>query len=103
LREAEESEEQWRRWEEKRRQKQIELRDAERLQHLRESGDPTRQAGELRALIARVRDPAADLVAVDETQLAAWEAWASAEADRLDPILFRQILTHLASPEEQGG
>lgn len=101
LREAEERAEEHRRWQEQRRREEIEQRNADRLKQLRESGDLLRQAEDLRALIARVRDAAvAGSVGVDQGRLEEWERWASAEADRLDPILSGQIITHLAPPEE---
>lgn len=103
LKQAEEWAEQHRRWEEQRRQEAIEARNAQRLKQLRESGDLLRQAEDLRALITRVRTAVlAGSVAVDQSRLERWECWAGAEADRLDPILSGQILTHLAPPEEGG-
>lgn len=103
LKEAEERAEQSRRWEEKRRQEAIAARNAERLKHLRESGDLLRRAEDLRALIARVRGALlAGSVEVDPTRIEEWERWASAEADRLDPIVSGQIMTHLAAPAEDG-
>lgn len=104
LKEAEERAEQYRRWQEQRRREEIERRNAERLKHLRTSGELLRQAEDLRALIARVRDRVvADSVGVDQERLEEWERWAAAEADRLDPILSGQIMCHLAAPEEQDG
>ena len=104
LREAEQRAEENRRWQEQRRREAIEKRNAERLKHLRTSGDLLRQAEDLRALIARVRDVVfAGSADIDRDRLEEWERWASAEADRLDPILSGQIMTHLAAPEEQGG
>ena len=101
LREAEERAEEQRRREQKRRQEAIAARNAERLKRLRESGDLLRQARDLRALIARVRDPAVTgSVGVDQSRLEEWEKWAAAEADRLDPVLSGQIMTHLAPAEE---
>lgn len=73
--EAEERAEQVRIWEEKRRQEEIERRNAERLERLRTSGALLRQAQDLRALIAQVCDAAiAGTVRVDQAALAAWEA-----------------------------
>lgn len=96
LKEAEERAEQYRRWQEQRRREEIERCNAERLKHLRTSGDLLRQAEELRALIARVRGAVlAGSADVDHERLSEWERWASAEADRLDPILSGQIMTHL--------
>lgn len=104
LREAEEREEQFRRWEEQRRREQIEARNRERLKQLRESGELLRQAQDLRALIARVRDAvSAGSVNISQERLGQWEQWAGAETDRLDPVLSGQILTHLAPPSEGGG
>ena len=101
LKEAEEREEQYRRWLEQRRREEIERRNAERLKHLRKSGELLRQAEDLRALIARVRgEVVAGSVVVDQDHLEEWERWASAEADRLDPIHSRQIETHLAPQED---
>lgn len=97
LRETEERAEELRRWEEKRRQEELEARSQQRLKQLRESGELLRQAENLRALIIRVRDAViAGSVDVDDTTLKSWEEWASAEADRLDPIWSGQIMTHLA-------
>jgi hypothetical protein len=88
--------------EEKWRQERIEKRNAERLKHLRESGELLRQAEDLRALIARVRGAlVTGSVGVDQARLEEWERWASGKADRLDPILSGQIMTHLAPVEEQ--
>lgn len=101
LKEAEEREEQYRRWQEQRRREQVEARNRERLKHLRESADLLRQAEDLRALVSRVRDAVvAGAVGVDQARLAAWEQWASAEADRLDPVLSGQVMSHLATPIE---
>lgn len=101
LREAEQRAEEHRRWQEQRRREEIERRNAERLKHLRNSGNLLSQAEDLRGLIARVRGAVVDgTVGVDQARLEEWERWASAEADRLDPILSGQIMTHLAPPEE---
>jgi hypothetical protein len=104
LKEAERRAEEHRRWQEQRRREEIERRNAERLKHLRTSGDLLRQAEDLRVLVARVREATiAGSVGVDPARLEQWERWASAEADRLDPVVSGQIMTHLAPPEEGGG
>lgn len=101
LKEGEEREEQYHRWQEQRRREEIEQRNAERPKHLRESGELLRQAEDLRELIARVGGAAAGgSVGVDQARLEEWERWASAEADRLDPILSDQIMTHLKPAED---
>ena len=103
LKAAEEREEQFRRWQEERRREEIERRNAERLKHLRNSGELLRQAEDLRVLIARVRGAVvAGSVGVDQVRLEDWERWASAEADRLDPILSGQVMTHLAPADDDG-
>lgn len=100
LKEAEEHREQYRRWQQERRREEVARRDAERLKHLRESGDLLRQAEDLRALVARVRSAVlAGPTEVDPKRLAEWERWASAEADRLDPLLSGQVMIHLAPPD----
>jgi hypothetical protein len=87
--------------EEQRRQEEIEQRNRERLERLRTSGELLRRAVDLRSLIGRVRDAVcAGSVDVDEATLHAWEEWASAEADRLDPILSGQIMSHLSQRDE---
>lgn len=96
LKRTEEWAEQSRRWEEERRQKEIEARNRARLEHLRESGELLRQAENLRALVERVGEAVIDgSVDVDRAQLDAWKKWASDEADRLDPVLSGQVMTHL--------
>jgi hypothetical protein len=101
LKEAEQRAEEHRRWQEQRGREEIERRNAERLRHLRESGDRLRQAEDLRALIVRVRGAVlAGSTDIDRSRLEEWERWASAEADRLDPVLSGQIMTHLASVPE---
>lgn len=101
LREAEEREEQYRRWQEQRHREEVEARNRERLTNLRESANLLRQAEDLRALVSRVRDAVvAGAVGVDKARLEAWEQWASAEADQLDPVLSGQVMSHLAPPTE---
>jgi hypothetical protein len=101
LKEVEEREEQWRRYREQQRREAIERRNAERLAHLRASGELLRSAEDLRALVARVRAAVvAGSVDIGKDRLAEWERWASAEADRLDPLLSGQVMSHLAPVEE---
>lgn len=102
LKEAEERAKQFRRWEEERRREAIERRNAERLKQLRASGELLRQARDLRALIARLLEAAiAGSIDADRGVLEAWERWALAEADRLDPIRSGQIMRHLVSREHE--
>lgn len=93
---AEEQVEQWRRRDEERQREAVAKVNAERLAHLRKSGELLRQAEDLRALIAHVLEAVdAGAVAVDASTLKSWHGWASEEADRLDPVLSGQIMTHL--------
>lgn len=96
LRDAEERAEQLRILEEKRRQEVLAARNRERLEHLRLSGELLHQAEMIRVLITRVRQAMLDgSVEVDAQTIAAWESWALGEADKLDPVLSGQIMTHL--------
>lgn len=102
LKEAEEREKEFRRFKEQRRREEIEARNRERLNRLRESGKLLRQAEDIRRLIVRVRSAVKEgPVEIDETELDRWEKWASDEADRLDPVKSGQIMTHLS--DESGG
>ncbi|WP_188820765.1 hypothetical protein [Novosphingobium indicum] len=69
-----------------------------RIDALLESGKLMRQAAELRALIPQVREALSSHADVDSQSLGEWEAWARAEADKLDPVLSGQILQHLRAP-----
>ncbi len=72
------------RWAQERRLAELEKLRAQRRTDLRASGELLRQAGEIRALVAQVRAATAE-------QLARWERWALAEADRLDPVKSGQV------------
>lgn len=95
-----------REWEEERRRlaKERRLEEVKRLEDkriadLEASGDLLRKAGEIRALIDQVGE-AVERGGIDVTagQLARWRAWANGQADRLDPVLSGQVLTHLYVP-----
>ena len=96
LREAEERAEQQRILEEKRRREELAARNRKRLESLHRSGELLRQAEDIRALVARVREaiiegsPEADVATIE-----AWEKWALEEADKIDPIQSGQFLAHL--------
>jgi hypothetical protein len=99
LREAAERAEQQRLAEGKRRQEERAELSRQRLQHLRTSGELLRQAEDIRVLVARVRQAMLDGSAkVDAPTLEAWEAWALAEADKIDPVRSGQIMSHLKEP-----
>lgn len=99
LREAEERAEQLRILEEKRRQEKLAARNKERLESLHRSGELLRQAEDIRALVARVRQAIVDGTAdLDPATIEAWEQWALSEADKIDPVRSGQITTHLRVP-----
>lgn len=99
LREAEERAEQLRIAEEKRRHEELAARNLKRLESLHRSGELLRQAEDIRALVARVRQGMIDGSAdVDPGTIEAWEKWALDEADKLDPVRSGQIMAHLRKP-----
>lgn len=100
LREAEEREEQLRIDADRRRQEELAARNRERVQSLHRSGELLRQAQDIRELVERVRVAMLGGQAnIEKGTIEAWEQWAMAEADRLDPVLSGQFLTHLKAPE----
>lgn len=103
LREAEERAAQLRILEEKRREEELAARNRQRLEDLRRSGELLRQAEEIRALVTRIREATSNgSTDVAPEILEAWESWALAEADRLDPVRSGQIFTHLAGKSGEG-
>lgn len=100
LREAEERAERDRLAQEKRRQEELAERNRQRLQHLQRSGELLRQAEDIRALVRLVRQAIVEgSTEADAAGLGAWERWALAEADKIDPIRSRQFLSHFKEPE----
>ena len=98
--EAVEREEQWPKWQEERRQQRITELEAQRLKDLKTSGMLLAQAEEIRTLVTRMKSA----VVVGATHILAedlepWERWALDYADRLDPILSGQVLSHIHVPE----
>ena len=99
LKRAEERAEQERVEREQRRLQKLAELNAQRLADLRKSGELLREALEIRALVGRVRDALGGGGAgVDPATIIAWEQWALAEADRLDPVISGQVLSHLHEP-----
>ena len=85
---------------EKRRQLELEERNKQRLEHLKVSGELLRQAEDIRVLVQRVgRAIAEGAVGVDASVLQSCEKWALAQADRIDPVLSGQFMSHLAEPQ----
>lgn len=99
LRENEEWQQQLRIQREKERLRQLEEANLERLQSLLKSGDLLRQANEIRNVVQSVRRAMTSSRSdIDLHALEAWEAWALGEADKLDPVLSGQFMSHLIEP-----
>ena len=99
LREAEERAERERIEKEKQRQEWLVQLNQKRLQNLRNSGELLREAEDIRAFVERVRRAIGEGSAdIDPSVVEAWQLWALAEADRIDPVRSGQILTHLNEP-----
>lgn len=91
--------EQRRRWAEERRREERQRLERKRLEDLKESGALLHKASEIRALAERVGAAVQEgSVAATPEQLARWQAWARAQADRLDPVVSGQVLSHLVVP-----
>lgn len=84
--------------ERKKRERQIRLEKA-RVDRLLGEAAAFRQAADIRAYVQSVRAAnAAAAEPVSDTELDAWAAWATAQADRIDPVLSRRFLE--PGPEE---
>lgn len=84
---------------EKARLERLAALNRQRFEDLHKSGELLRQAEDIRALVAQVKAAAlAGSAGVDSTTAEAWERWALAEADRIDPVKSGQIETHLMEP-----
>jgi hypothetical protein len=103
LREAEERQKQKRIEADRQRQQRREDLNKERLQNLLTSGDLLRQAEDIRSLVVRVRAAIAQGKDVDADQIRSWEEWALGEADKLDPVLSGQFMSHLVEPSLDDG
>ncbi|MDE2410715.1 MAG: hypothetical protein KGM18_02960 [Sphingomonadales bacterium] len=91
-------EEEARRERERKRLETIRKQNEQRIADLRKSGELLRQSQDLRTLVAAARAALQQRTDVTPDALAAWEAWALGEADKLDPILSGQIMSHLLPP-----
>lgn len=95
---AVEREEQHRKWEEERRLQRMAEMEKKRLENLKISGELLSRSVEIRDLVARVKDAAmSGRVDISNDDLVAWEHWALAYADRIDPVLSGQIFSHIKS------
>ncbi len=83
---------------ERQRLERIRQLNEQRIAGLRLSGELLRRSQDLRVLVAEVRKALEQRNDVDPDRLAAWENWALEEADKLDPILSGQIMSHLDPP-----
>jgi hypothetical protein len=99
LREAEERAEQQRQAAEKLRQERLAALNRERVEHLFKSGELLRRAQDIRSLVANVREALGEVPGLSQQELTAWEEWASAEADKIDPVKSGQVLQHLRPPK----
>jgi len=98
--EEQEHQAQMRKWEEERRLQRLAELEAQRLEDLKTSGTLLARAEEIRALIASVKSAvSAGKTSMVPADLAKWERWASAYADRIDPVLSGQVLSHINVPE----
>lgn len=70
----------------------------QRLADLQKSGELLRLSRDIRTLVVEVRGAIAGQSGVDVEELEAWESWALKEADKLDPVLSGQFLSHLRPP-----
>lgn len=99
LREAEEREERMREERERKRLEKLAELNRQRLADLHRSGELLRQAQDIRALVELVRGAMlGGGPAIEKGVLSAWERWALAEADKLDPVQSGQIMKHLREP-----
>ncbi len=74
--------------------------EAERLAALKQSGELLRQADEIRRLVAKVKAATTNTtLGLSSDELEAWEEWANAYADRIDPVKSGQVMAHLRRPE----
>lgn len=99
--EAIEREEEQRKWREELRRERLAKLEVKRLEDLKTSGRMLAQAEEIRALIGRVKAAVlAGSTPITAEELVAWEAWAHNYANRLDPVLSGQILSHIRLHED---
>ncbi|MBM0170851.1 hypothetical protein [Altererythrobacter sp. C41] len=98
--EQREWEEQRRRWADEASRAELQRLQEKRLTDLEESGTLLHKAAEIRALVGQVGAAVENgNLAVTPEQLARWKTWALAQADKLDPVLTGQVLSHLVVPQ----
>ena len=94
--EAVKFEEQQRKGAEEAKARETERAEQQRLSDLRQSGELLRRAAEIRELVERVSTAVEQgKVEVTGEELAEWKSWAQGYADRIDPVLSGQVLTHV--------
>jgi len=97
--EALEREAQWRQWEKERRERERAELEKKRLEDLRRSGELLAEAEEIRELVRTLKAAIGVRgTSVDPAALEKWERWALGYADRLDPVLSGQVLSHVIVP-----
>lgn len=87
---------------EERRLARIKALNDERVANLHRSGELLRLAADVRSLVAQLRSTSSVRDRVDSATLAEWAAWALEEADRIDPVLSGQFLSHMHPPVLDG-
>ena len=85
-----------------RRIAKLEELNQRRVANLQKSGELLRQSRDILALVELVRSAVSGVTGVDAATVDAWERWALGEADRLDPVLSGQYLSHLRPPALEG-
>lgn len=83
---------------ERRRIEKLHQLNVQRIADLQRSGELLRLSQDIRALVIQVRGAMHGRSDVVWAELEAWEGWALAEADKLDPVLSGQVLSHLHPP-----
>lgn len=82
------------------RRLQLEQLEAQRVEHLEKCGEMLARAVRIRSLIDHVKLAAAQgRASVLPEELDAWQVWASAHADSLDPLLSGQMFENIPTPK----
>ncbi len=99
LKDAEEERQRRREAEERKRKERLAALNEQRLVDLRTSGELLRRAQDIRLLVSEVKRAMDEGTSLRPQQtLEAWERWALAEADRIDPVKSGQVEKHLDEP-----
>ena len=93
----------WQRYQEEERARKRVVANAERLKQLRLLSAELNDAGLIRAMIAQVKMAldASVAGAITSEEFDGWYSWATAEADRIDPIKSGKIVDHVRGASEK--